>query len=81
MKTFHDSVFLVLGEEATNIGIADDVSDNNVEGWFTLEDDTGIKAFFGDQELAAFVQRVVDPTRWKYLNDTDKAFLRQALGI
>lgn len=83
--------FNATGDEsdATNIGIVRDApthvcevgeQETRLPGWYQLEDDTGIKAYFGDEALAAFVQRVVDPTRWKYLTEEDKAFLRKAIG-
>lgn len=51
----------------------------NLDGWYTFEDDNGVKAYFGDAELALFLQRIIDPSRWQYLTAEDKTLLRAAL--
>lgn len=69
--------------DCTQVGSADCSTEFNahfnLDGWYTLEDDNGVKAYFGDEALACFVQRVIDPGRWQYLTAEDKALLRAAL--
>lgn len=67
--------------DSTNIGIENalEMGPRNIDGWYQLQDDNGIKAYFANEALATFVQRVIDPTRWKYLTEDDKNLLRLAV--
>lgn len=67
------------GGDGSNVGFPGSHESGNVTDWWTFEDDNGIKAFFGDEALALFLQRVVDPARWKYLTDEEREMLARAI--
>lgn len=68
-------------DNVSNIGVVDVKNYRpDIDGWCTLEDKNGVKAYFGDYELATFVQRLIDPTRWRFLNDDDRRLLHAALA-
>jgi hypothetical protein len=52
---------------------------HDVTHWHALVDAAGIRAYFGEPELARFVSHVLDPGLWGALTDDDRRLLQAAL--